>query len=655
MAPIVANPATRAASESSSGLRTSPSYVLVFVSLLLCALPSTALAQRQLHWDRLDVTAHLNADGTLTVTETQTMVFTGDWNGGERKFNLRPRQGLSLTGVAREIAGTWQELSHDSSLDDVDEYALTDARTLRWRSRRPEDPPFAATAIRYQIRYVLSDILLKESDGYRLDHDFAFPDRDGPINRFELRLTLDPAWQPATPLRSPYTAGPLAPGRSFVLGVPLRYAGEGAPAALDTARPPEVVVGVSVLIGVTLLAIVGWLVREQRYGRFAPLAKEINDAWLRANILKHPAEVVAAAWDENVGTAEVVALIARMVADGQLESSIGKGRDATMTLRLKVDRRSLNDHERALVDKLFFNNRSDTSTTAVRAHYKKTGFNPADEIRPALDRAVDAVLPLPHKRRVSLINIALFTLGMAAIIFEWSQGHPAALALWLPMILIAGAGWVAGFKFRSYLHWGYGAAAWCLVPTVVIAAGAAAYLWFRAGTGAIDLPPPAVSGLAAVALACALSCVNALKSRRSPAAIAFRKTLTSGRMYFMRQLETAEPALRDDWYPWLLGLELSKQVDAWTTQRAGAGNVSSRGSFGSPSSASGSSGSGGSSFSGFGGGSSGGAGASASWYAAASGMAASVSPPSSSGSSGSSSSGGSSGGGSSGGGGGGGW
>lgn len=633
-------------------LRPGPRFVPLLVALLLSALPSRAVAQRQLHWDRLDVVAHLNADGTLTVTEMQTMVFTGEWNGGERRFNLRPRQDFSLTGIAREIAGTWQELRHDSSLDDVDEYAMTDARTLRWRSRRPEDPPFAATTIRYQIRYVLYGILLKESDGYRLDHDFAFPDRDGPINRFELRLTLDPGWQPSTPLRSPYTAGPLAPGRSFVLDVPMRYAGEGAPAALDTARPPEIVGGVSVLIGVTLLAMVGWLVREQRYGRFAPLAKEINDAWIRANILKHPAEVVAAAWDENVGTAEVVALIARMVADGQLESSIGKGNDATMTLRLKVDRRSLNDHERALVDKLFFNNRSDTSTTAVRAHYKKTGFNPADEIRPALGKAVDALLPVPRKHRVSLINIALFTLGMTRIIYEWSQGHPAALALWLPMIVIAGAGWIAGFKFRSYLHWGYGAAAWCLVPTVAIAAGAAAYLWFHAGTGAIELPPPTVYGLVAVALACALSCVNALKSRRSPAAIAFRKTLTSGRMYFMRQLETAEPALRDDWYPWLLGLELSKQVDAWTTQRAGS--VSSRGSFGT-SPASGSSGSSGSSFSGFGGGGSGGAGASASWYTAASGMAAAVSPPSSGGSGGGSSSGGSSGGGSSGGGGGGGW
>ena len=51
--------------------------------------------RRELHWDALDVEAHLNADGVLEVIERHTMVFTGDWNGGERVFNVRPRQSWS--------------------------------------------------------------------------------------------------------------------------------------------------------------------------------------------------------------------------------------------------------------------------------------------------------------------------------------------------------------------------------------------------------------------------------------------------------------------------------------------------------------------------------------------------------------------------------
>ena len=61
------------------------------IVLVLC-FSRAAVAQRELHWDRLDVEARLDAAGSLHVTETHAMVFTGDWNGGERKFNIRPQQ-----------------------------------------------------------------------------------------------------------------------------------------------------------------------------------------------------------------------------------------------------------------------------------------------------------------------------------------------------------------------------------------------------------------------------------------------------------------------------------------------------------------------------------------------------------------------------------
>ena len=48
---------------------------------------SDASAQsRTLRWARLAVTAHLDADGRLHVQERHSIVFDGDWNGGERIF-----------------------------------------------------------------------------------------------------------------------------------------------------------------------------------------------------------------------------------------------------------------------------------------------------------------------------------------------------------------------------------------------------------------------------------------------------------------------------------------------------------------------------------------------------------------------------------------
>ncbi|MBP7775711.1 MAG: DUF2207 domain-containing protein [Acidobacteria bacterium] len=642
---------------------TRPAVVLRIALLSAIAwltLPVSALTQRELHWDRLDVTAHLEADGRLTVVETQTIVFTGDWNGGERTFNIRPWQSVDLDGMRRFGPDGWVPMTRDSSLDDVDDYASADGSTVRWRSRLPSDPPFAGTAIRYQIAYGLSGILLKDGDEYRLDHDFAFPDRHGAIAQFALHLTFDPVWQPRTELQPVYTAGPLADGESFVLSIPLGFSGATAPSARDLRRPREIVLGTLVVLGFALLSMLWFFAREQWNGRFAPLTRDIDEPWLAEHIFRHPAEVVAAAWDENVGSAEVVSLIARMVADGTLHSAVGngkhkRGKTAEMTLRLLVDRDTLRGHERVLVDKLFVGGRTVTSTSVVRAYYRKTGFTPSDEIEPQLKVAVDQMLPAGHAPwGLPVVAPALWVLGLTLIGRNWLEGHPAGLALMVPMAVITAVGWGAGYKFRGYLQWGVREALLCLTPALAIALGAAAYLWFYAGSGRIALPPLTVAGLVSVTLGCLHAAVGALKSRRHRAALAFRKTLTAGRAHFIAELRKDHPALRDEWYPWLLAFELTKEMDAWSTARI---SPESRSRVGSSDVAhSTSEPASGGAWTGFGGGRSGGGGGGATWQAAASGMAATVSSPSSSSGGGSGgSSGGSSGGGSSGGGGGGGW
>ena len=184
------------------------------VGVLLWGLaPAVPAAERQLRWDALDVDARLDADGVVQVAERHTMVFTGDWNGGERVFNVRPRQKLEFIGMERQDATTGARKPMERMLapNDVDEFAWADARTLRWRSRLPSEPPFANTTLTYVLRYKLSGSLLKNEQSYQLDHDFAFPDRAGPIARFSLTLALDPVWQPQSEVRDRYTAGPLAP------------------------------------------------------------------------------------------------------------------------------------------------------------------------------------------------------------------------------------------------------------------------------------------------------------------------------------------------------------------------------------------------------------------------------------------------------------
>ncbi len=627
----------------------------IFLLLALLGVPATAAAQRELHWDRVVVDATLDAGGTLRIVETQTMVFTGDWNGGERLFNIRPRQSITFEGLRREDGTGWKELAPDSSLDDVDEYSWMEPR-LRWRSRLPSDPPFAGTVLRYEIRYALSGILRKTDEGYLIDHDFLFPDRDGAINEFQLRLHFDPEWQPQSLVRETYSAQQVAAGQGFVLTIPLRFSGTGDPSALDTSRSPAIITALGVLLGVSAVAIVWLFVRELWLGRFAPLPAVENTAWLREHVLAHPAEVIGAAWDDGIGSSEVVALLARLVSEKKLESDVAS--KSSMALGLKVPRASLEGYERTLVDKLFFNERVKTTTELVKQHYRKTGFNPVDEIRAGVAARLDALLPPARMAIWGFVVGALWLVGTGLLVREWFRGETSTVAtvgVWLAGLIFSGIGGGVGGKFRGRLDWGLLAAWLTLLPGLAAVGAASWLLWWYAGLGYMNATPEFVAALTAIALAALLATVGAMRSRQRAEGVAFRRRLTAARAFFARELAQPQPALQDEWFPWMLAFGLGKQMDDWSVQHRSSSSASSRFTPSSSSStSSGGTGSGG--WSGFGGGRSGGGGASTSWASAAGSIAAGVSPPSSSGSSSGGGGGGSSSsGGSSGGGGGGGW
>jgi hypothetical protein len=619
-------------------------------ALLLLCLPTVAFAQRELHWDALFVTAHLDASGALSVIEDQTIVFTGDWNGGERTFNIRPPQKLSFEGMSR-WGGGWRPMQESSGLRGIDDFAFTDAKTLRWRSRLPNDPPFDHTPMRYQLRYRLSRILLQDAETYTLDHDFAFPKRDGVIERYELRLTVDPAWQPQSTVRDVYTADALAPGRGFVLTIPLRYVGSGTPDAYDGSRPRDVKIAVFAIAALMVLSIVWFFASEHAKGRFARVdIAGIDEAWLREHVLKYPAELVSAAWDDNIGRAEVVTLLARLTAEGKLESETS-GTD--MSLRLLVPREELKAYERLLIDKLFYEGRATTSTAEVKSHYTSSGFNPVDVIKTSLATHRKETMPFAEAPRpygyetlaLSLIAVGSLTPGC----FSGALSVPMFFVLPIAALVVAGLASIPGLMFRRHMEWGPIAALLCLIAPCAVAASVAAFLWFPVGTGEVALSGMTILGVAALGIASSLAGVNALRSRQRREGIAFRKQLTRGRLFFKSELGKPAPALRDEWFPWVLAFNLGKRMDDWSAKHAGDGASTIFSS--SPSSSSSHTGS--SSWTGFGGGHSGGAGASATWAAAAGGLAAGVAAPSSSGSGGGGSSGG--GGASSGGGGGGGW
>jgi hypothetical protein len=621
------------------------------LALVVALVPAAASAQaRTMRWTALHVEARLDARGDLHVTERQVIVFDGAWNGGERIFRVSPGQRLRFERLSRETAGGRLVPLVRGDLRRVDHYDFTERDVLRWRSRGADAPPFAAATLAYVLEYTLSGVLARERDeGYLLDHDFAFPDRAWPIQAARASLDLDPAWQAegAGPLH--LEAGPLAPGVGLVARVRLRWVGAGAgPALPGEGLPRPQRAALAAALAAILAAAGGVLLRHARgRGQLAPPPDpaQVDDAFLREHVLSRPPEVVGAAYDDAIGAPEVAAVLARLAGEGKLGARVerhrrllGPRRDV-LHLALRVERGRLEGHERSLVDALFVDGET-IDSDRLKAHYRKSGFDPADRIRSALQRAVRALAPAGRVAVLvpSLSAAALLVLGVLLAI-PGAAGPPLVLSIHGVVWPLVGVVLLSARLRRAAT----GFVRRALALAAVLGAWGSAVLWLAAGGFRTDgwwIAAHACFWAAGVVVAATLG-----RTPLGPEEMALRKRLAAARVHLARELGRERPRLDDAWLPYLLAFGLGPDVDRWFGAHGAAGRSASAGMAETHGGATG----GAARWTGGGGAFSGG-GATGTW-AAFGAMAASIATPGSGSGSGSGGGGGSS----SGGGGGGGW
>ncbi|HEX4440977.1 MAG TPA: DUF2207 domain-containing protein [Thermoanaerobaculia bacterium] len=624
-----------------------------FALLLIAALFASALASaRDLSWKALDVKAHLDKDGSLHVVEKHTILFTGDWNGGERIFRINPGQSLHLEQLRRvDPDGSVHVLQQSEPPDAVDQFTWKDKQTLRWRSRLPSDPEFSGTVLVYEIVYTLSGILAKEGDRYLLDNDFAFPDRQGTIAEFSLALDLDPAWKPAGRFQPVVTRHQVRPGESVVVTIPLEYVGAGKPSDYRLGSSPALRTGRFIVLCAAIAALLyAFWRRESGLGRFAPLTspEKIDRDWLDAQLLSLAPEEAGALWDETIGPAEVAAVLARLSAEKKI-STTAEGKKLTMRLLVPLDH--VKGYDRDLLKAFFFGGVTETDTDAIRKHYRSTGFDPAGKIREGIEKSLrdhaefQDKAPRPDRwLPAALILSALATLALSVIVAGENLGTVVGIVIFHGLVYALGAvsAWIYSRRittlgpFSALILW---------VPALFV------FFTFQGLRDAQRTGLWMLAALLALRIGIVWSLLQIAMTKNGPKKIARRKALASARGFFARELSSPAPRLEDAWFPYVVALGLTSQADRWFRAHGAASTAAVASTFGSGSSSSSSSSS--SSGGGWtgGGGAFGGAGASGSWAVAAGALASGVSAPSSSSGGG----GGGGGGGSSGGGGGGGW
>ena len=546
--------------------------------LVLVGRPAVAQeAERSLHWDEIQVEARLDADGRLHVEEHQGIVFDGEWNGGAREFETRLGQRFRLQGVTRidPRTGDSIRLAQDDEVDDVDEYDLDDE--LVWRSRLEDDPPFDDRRLDYVLEYTINNAVIPTPDGYLLDHDFLFPDRAGMVDTFRLTLTLDPPWSTSEGRVLRWAAEDVPPGRSLSVRVPLRYEGDGSPATVPGSPPGGVRLGLVLLLLAAPLALgTRFFRRERADGRYEPLPRVPDEAWLEEHLFRYPPELVGAAWDGATSAAEVAGLLARLVAEEKLGSHVERDDDTgdpVLHLELLVPRDTFSELERPLIDALFFDGRESTDTRTVREHYEDSGFDAAGTIREALQRRVEDLPGRRLRRRVwpawAGVAAAVLVLVTAAAVHPPDAPVAAIVGIFAftgGMLLVM----LAYYYAQSVVGLGGKAVAFVLLAAGMVL-GLAAVVGGILETTALDgerspyyrSGPLLLFGLAALGVAFMALAFRIARPRDEPARLRLRRRMAAARAFFRRELGKADPDLRDEWFPYLLAFGLGARIDQW--------------------------------------------------------------------------------------------
>jgi SAM-dependent methyltransferase len=531
-----------------------PALLLV---LAMFVAPLLHAQERTLSWKSLDVEARLENDGTLVISERHVIRFDGDWNGGERVFRVAPGQELTLFAVDRiDSRGRTPMSEAGGSGIGLHEYRF-DGTTLRWRARNASDRPFRNAERGYVIQYGLRNVIVREGDAYSLHHDFAFPDRPGPIERFSAKLELDPAWQPPEDFQPSYERANLLPGEGAVLKTTLQWKGEGQPQFVGTAPPPTPVqqqpavhvappppppppppvpmaqklAAVAVFVFASL-ALVYWFLRgEERVGRYAP-PPQVTPGWLEQHLLVHRAEVVGAAWDGATGAGEVSALLAIMADEGKIENVGG----STPKLRLLVPRESLSEYERAFVSSLFIAG-DEIDPQKLRSHYASTGFDPAASITTPLANAA--------RRLVGPGNGSSWALGCMLMVFLGFFFTLNTAAFFATLLL--------GSFYRSS---SLGRSIAALIPVPLLIA-AVLHMRFASTLTSLIVNLAVALGFLAVA-------VRHARWRSGAFEFTNMRHFVAARDFLRRRLLNNDGEIDRRWIPYILAFGLAPELDRWS-------------------------------------------------------------------------------------------
>lgn len=313
--------------------------------------------------------------------------------------------------------------------------------------------------------------------------------------------------------------------------------------------------------------------RESALGRWSPFSRELLglDSLQEALLPLRP-EVAGAIRHQGVGTAEVAALLTRLLLErkvqGRAEPSLLR-RAPRLHLKLLADRSSLSGYERALIDALFEGDAVDPVT--LRQRYPD-GFIPADLIGPSLRQEASRIAQAPPAGLGRWLPCLVLVLAPLTLPFSTGQGQAAG-------ILALALGALAHLLARRYRRAPIVHPASLVVPFLPLVALAIAWSWLDL-TEQLRPDLGLQAGLFAFLMGASSWTAQVMRSPHTPDGVRLRKVMAAARRRFQKELDSPRPALDDGCTAYLMALDLGGDVGRWYRQHREGGSDAPRGTWG---------------------------------------------------------------------------
>ena len=415
------------------------------------ALP--ALAADTPFFRSIEAEASLESDGSITLIEKKVIenpsaspatIKHRYWTDSDEKFEI-----LSIDPAVPHKLETWGQLEMTVP-PGVTSYTITSRiiGSVRpvWavpRGVRSMNSNDFVTDPRERIREILpiwNDRGASPRSRYLFDYQYFFPEQSETyvVNP---SISFGKEWKPVHAIKAgaigTQIKGSTGWPDSFRIRHLFDYQKAGVPAAIDLRRY-AIRSGAIVLFPVAAvllwLAYFAWVSLRGR-----SVQSEIDDRWLRENVLNQPPEVIRAKWTGSPQPPSLEDSLRRMERAGKVSLDVqtvnADEDDYRVTIRLLVDRSRLSDFERCVIDALMPNSDEITSEDFAKAHAGKD-FDPMDAVTDWLERAVPVQKRARKAPRPARLLTGLLFFGGLVLLFvdvARTQQFPVALVATLAL------------------------------------------------------------------------------------------------------------------------------------------------------------------------------------------------------------------------------